>query len=214
MFDKVAPRYDLMNTILSLGQADGWREATVAAIDPRPGEHILDLAAGTGTSSKPLQAAGASVVAADLSMGMLIEGRARQPEVSFVNADALNLPFASGSFDCVTISFGLRNIPDTLKALREMRRVTKPGGRLVVCEFSTPTWLPFRRLYRDYLMKALPPLAKLASANPAAYSYLAESIATWPDQAGLANVIGEANWRTVEWKNLSGGIVALHRGWN
>lgn len=214
MFDRVAPRYDLMNDLMAPGQVAGWRKATTAAIDPRPGEVILDLAAGTGSSSEPLAAAGARVVPCDLSFGMLAEGKKRHPELPFVNGDALKLPFKKGTFDAVTITFGLRNVEDTVAALREMRRVTKPGGRIVVCEFSTPTWTPFRTVYRDWIMKALPTLAKVASTNAPAYAYLAESIVDWPDQASLANVMAEAGWRTVEWKNQTGGIVALHRGWN
>lgn len=212
MFDRVAPRYDLVNGLLSLGQDRAWRRLTVEAVDPRPGQTILDLAAGTGTSSEPFAEAGATVVPADLSLGMLDVGRDRRPNLSFVAADALNLPFAKGSFDAVTISFGLRNVEDPTAALREMRRVTRPGGTLVVCEFSTPVWRPFRTLYTNYLVAAIPPVARAVSSNPAAYEYLAESIQAWPDQARLADLIVAAGWRHVEWRNLSGGIVALHRG--
>lgn len=214
MFDHVAPRYDLMNNLMAPGQVPVWRKNTVAAIKPRPGELILDLAAGTGSSSVPLVDAGAQVVACDLSLGMLTEGKKRHPELAFVAGDALKLPFARATFDAVTISFGLRNIDQTVAALKEMRRITKPGGRIVICEFSRPTWIPFRAAYNQVLDRLIPVLAKVASTNPAAYSYLAESIITWPDQATLANKLGEAGWRTVEWKNLTGGIVALHRGWN
>ena len=126
-------------------------------------------------------------------------------------ADALQLPYADGVFDAVTISFGLRNVEDTEAALTEMRRVTRPGGRLVVCEFSAPTWAPFRRVYTEYLMAALPRIASVVSSNPAAYSYLAESIRAWPDQAALSGPLAAAGWRDVAWRNLSGGIVALHR---
>lgn len=211
MFDRVAPRYDLVNDLLSLGQDRHWRGETVAAVEPRPGQRILDLAAGTGTSAKPFQAAGSMVIAADLSEGMLSVGKQRQPELNFVNADALALPFADGSFDAVTISFGLRNVEDVPQALSEMRRVTRPGGRIVICEFSTPTWQPFRKTYQGYLVRALPKVAGVAAANPGAYDYLAESILSWPDQRALADLLFEAGWRGVGWKNLSGGIVALHR---
>ncbi|MET1003912.1 MAG: class I SAM-dependent methyltransferase, partial [Propionibacteriaceae bacterium] len=129
----------------------------------------------------------------------------------FVAADALQLPYADGSFDAVTISFGLRNVEDTAAALTEMRRVTKPGGALVVCEFSTPLWKPFRVLYANYLVAAIPKIANVISSNAPAYGYLAESIQAWPDQAGLATLIQSAGWQHVEWRNLSGGIVALHR---
>lgn len=211
MFDHVAPRYDLLNSLLSLGQDAAWRRATVSAVAPRPDERVLDLAAGTGTSSRPFADAGATVVPADLSLGMLAVGKQRQPDLAFVAADALHLPFADACFDAVTISFGLRNVQDTDAALAELHRVTKPGGRLVVCEFSTPTWAPFRKVYLQYLMRALPPVARLTSSNPAAYAYLAESIRAWPDQPSLADRIASAGWSDVSWRNLSGGIVALHR---
>jgi demethylmenaquinone methyltransferase/2-methoxy-6-polyprenyl-1,4-benzoquinol methylase len=211
MFDRVAARYDLVNDVLSMGQDRAWRRRTVEAVDPRPGQLILDLAAGTGTSSEPFANAGATVVPTDLSLGMLEVGKQRRPALSFVAADALRLPYTDAAFDAVTISFGIRNVEDTVAALRELRRVTRPGGTLVICEFSTPTWAPFRVVYLNYLMAALPPIARLISSNPVAYEYLAESIQAWPDQPALAAVIGEAGWRDVEWRNLSGGVVALHR---
>ena len=211
MFDRVAARYDLANDVLSLGQDRAWRRRTVQAVDPRPGQRILDLAAGTGTSSEPFDRAGATVVATDLSLGMLEVGKQRRRTLSFVAGDALRLPYVDAAFDAVTISFGLRNVEDTAGALRELRRVTRPGGTLVVCEFSTPTWRPFRGVYRDYLVAALPRIASVVSSNPVAYEYLAESILAWPDQDALAAVIAAAGWRRVEWRNLSGGIVALHR---
>ena len=211
MFDRVAPRYDLVNDLLSVGQDRRWRAETVAAVAPRPGQRILDLAAGTGTSSRPFADAGAIVVPADLSEGMLTVGKARQPDLTFVNADALALPFANAAFDAVTISFGLRNVEDVPTALAELRRVTRPGGRIVICEFSTPTWKPFRHTYRNYLLRALPKIAGATASNPAAYDYLAESILAWPDQSTLAELMFAADWRGVGWKNLSGGVVALHR---
>jgi demethylmenaquinone methyltransferase / 2-methoxy-6-polyprenyl-1,4-benzoquinol methylase len=211
MFDRVAARYDLANDVLSLGQDRAWRKRVTEAVAPQPGQLILDVAAGTGTSSEPIAGAGANVVATDLSFGMLLVGKQRRPRLSFVAADALQLPYADASFDAVTISFGLRNVEDTAAALTEMRRVIKQGGMLVVCEFSTPTWQPFRSLYSNYLITALPRIASLVSSSPAAYEYLAESIQAWPDQQGLATTIEKAGWRDVEWQNLSGGIVALHR---
>lgn len=211
MFDNIAPRYDLLNDVLSLGQDRGWRKATIQAVAPKPDELILDLAAGTGTSSKALAKSGATVVPADLSLGMLQQGRLQYPFLDFVGADALQLPFNDETFDAVTISYGLRNVENTLGALSEMLRVTKPGGRIVVNEFSTPTNAWFRRIYKDYLLRALPPLAKI-SPNPVAYTYLAESIIDWPDQRALAELMAQAGWTSVEWRNLTGGIVALHRG--
>jgi demethylmenaquinone methyltransferase/2-methoxy-6-polyprenyl-1,4-benzoquinol methylase len=211
MFDRVAARYDLANDVLSLGQDRAWRRQVVRAVDPRSGQLILDLAAGTGTSSEPFTAAGATVIPSDLSLGMLQVGKQRRPHLRFVAADALRLPYADGCFDAVTISFGLRNVEDPAAALREMRRVTRRGGTLVVCEFSTPTWPPFRTLYANYLVAAIPRIARLVSSNPVAYEYLAESIQAWPDQPALAGMIEATGWSKVEWRNLSGGIVALHR---
>jgi len=211
MFDDVADRYDLTNDVLSLGQARLWRRAVLRAVDPRPGRRILDVAAGTGTSAVPFAAAGAHVVACDFSLGMLEVGRRRQPGLPFVAGDALHLPFADAVFDTVTMSFGLRNVADTSAALAELLRVTKPGGRLVVCEFSRPTWAPLRTVYVEYLMRALPPVARRVCTNPDAYVYLAESIRAWPDQPALAAVIAGAGWQQVAWRDLSGGIVAMHR---
>lgn len=213
MFDDVAERYDMTNDVLSLGQTRRWRSAVVEAVDPQPGERVLDLAAGTGTSSVPFAKAGARVVAVDFSLGMLEVGRRRHPGVPFVAGDGMRLPFADGVFDAATISFGLRNIHDRMVGLAELRRVVKPGGRLVVCEFSHPTFGPFRTVYTEYLMKALPAIAERTSSNPEAYVYLAESIRAWPDQRGLALDMEAAGWTRVQWRNLSGGIVALHRAW-
>jgi demethylmenaquinone methyltransferase / 2-methoxy-6-polyprenyl-1,4-benzoquinol methylase len=212
MFDRVAERYDLANDVLSLGQDRAWRREVLDAVDVRVGDRVLDLAAGTGTSSEPFAAAGAFVVPTDISLGMLQVGKRRSPWLPFVAGDGLQLPYADHSFDAVTISFGLRNVADTAAALAELWRVTRPGGRLVVCEFSTPTWAPFRIVYRNYLVAAIPALARVVSSNPVAYEYLAESILSWPDQPGLAALMQQAGWRNVAWKNLSTGIVALHRG--
>jgi demethylmenaquinone methyltransferase/2-methoxy-6-polyprenyl-1,4-benzoquinol methylase len=209
MFDRVAKRYDVTNTVMALAQDRRWRRATRTALDLRPTDRCLDLAAGTAVSTVELAKSGADVVACDFSIGMLREGLSR--DVPLVAGDALHLPFADGSFDAVTISFGLRNVADTEAALREMARVTKPGGRLVVCEFSQPTWAPFRTTYTEYLMRALPEVARRVSSNPEAYVYLAESIRAWPDQPALATTIAAAGWHKVAWRNLTGGIVALHR---
>lgn len=212
MFDDVAARYDLTNDVLSLGQTRLWRRAVARAVDAQPGDRVLDLAAGTGTSSLPFADAGAYTVPCDFSTGMLGEGRRRHPWMPFTAGDATRLPFRDGAFDAVTISFGLRNVQDTDAALREMLRVTRPGGKVVICEFSHPTWAPFRTVYTEYLMRALPPVAEAVSSNPDAYVYLAESIRSWPDQPGLAARLQGAGWKRVAWRNLSGGIVALHRG--
>ena len=210
MFDAVAARYDRTNDVLSLGQDRAWRRATIKAVDAQPGQTVLDLAAGTGTSSEPMADAGVRVVACDLSVGMLEVGKRRRPDLAFVAGDALHLPFADESFDAVTMSFGLRNVNDVESALDELYRVTKPGGRLVVCEFSRPTFAPFRTVYTNYLMRALPPVARAVSKEPDAYVYLAESIRAWPTQAELAGIIAESGWDSIRWRNLSGGIVTLH----
>ncbi len=210
MFDGVADKYDLTNDVLSMGQDRRWRKRVVEMVMPKPGERILDLAAGTGTSSQPFADAGAQVVPCDFSIGMLQVGKRQKPRLGFTAGDGMVLPFADDTFDAVTISFGLRNIADPSVGLAEMLRVTRPGGRLVVCEFSAPTWSPFRTVYTNYLMKALPPIARTVSSNPESYVYLAESIRAWPDQAGLARKIEDSGWGPTTWKNLSAGIVALH----
>ena len=211
MFDDVAKRYDVTNDVLSMGQDRGWRKAVFEASGSKRGDVVLDLAAGTGTSSQPFVDAGATVVPTDFSLGMLQVGKKARPHLPFTAGDGTKLPFADDVFDAVTISFGLRNIVDPMAGLREMRRVTRRGGRLVVCEFSHPSWAPFRTLYVEYLMRALPPIARAVSSSPDAYVYLAESIRAWPDQAALADMIAEAGWERPQWRNLSGGIVALHR---
>ncbi len=211
MFDDVARRYDLTNDVLSLGQDRRWRTQVVRTVAARAAERVLDLAAGTGTSSQPFADAGANVVPCDFSLGMLRVGKQHRPGLPFTAGDATRLPFADASFDAVTISFGLRNVVDPDAALLEMLRVTRPGGRLVVCEFSQPVWGPFRTLYVEYLMRALPRVARAVSSSPDAYVYLAESIRAWPDQAGLAQRITASGWEQVTWRNSSGGVVALHR---
>lgn len=210
MFDEVAERYDVTNDVLSLGQTVRWRRKLVEALAVEPGEHVLDLAAGTGSSTVPFHRAGAVAVACDFSLGMLQVGKRRHPELTFVAGDGMNLPFADNSFDAVTISFGLRNIAEPRTGLAELLRVTKPGGRLAVMEFSDPTWRPFSVVYNEYLMRALPPVARAVSSNPEAYVYLAESIRAWPDQDSLAALIEEVGWRKITYRNLTGGIVAIH----
>jgi demethylmenaquinone methyltransferase/2-methoxy-6-polyprenyl-1,4-benzoquinol methylase len=203
MFDGVAKRYDLVNDLLSLGQTKRWRKKVQTIINPTPGMKILDIAAGPGSSSEPLFKAGADVTSLDFSEGMLAQGRKARPY-------ALNLPFGENEFDLTTISFGLRNTHDYKKALQEALRVTKVGGRMVIVEFSTPTFAPFRIVYMNYLMKMLPKLARKTSSNPAAYVYLAESIRAWPNQEQLAAEMSGAGWRNPSWVNLTGGVVAVH----
>ena len=209
MFDRVAPRYDLANTILSVGQDAHWRRVAAVAAQPI-GSLVLDAAAGTGVLARELLEQGAAgVVAADLSHRMLTAGRGDR--IVRVNADALRLPFPDGLFDAVTIGFGLRNLSDPEAGLREFARVTRPGGRLVVLEFSQPTWPPFRRLYLDYLVRVLPNIAGALSPDPGAYRYLADSILLWPDPHGLARTVASNGWEQVRFRALSGGIVAVHR---
>lgn len=213
MFDGVARRYDLLNDLLSLGRTKAWRKVATSIIAPKPGMRILDIAAGTGSSSRPLADAGAEVIPLDFSKGMLEAGRKRHPDLAFTHGDALALSFKDDEFDVTTISFGLRNTSDTLKALRESLRVLKPGGRMVVIEFSQPTNKIFRTIYLRYLMRAIPPVARKVSSNPGAYIYLAESIIAWPNQADLAALMKMAGFEKVNWKNLTFGIVAVHTGY-
>jgi demethylmenaquinone methyltransferase / 2-methoxy-6-polyprenyl-1,4-benzoquinol methylase len=220
MFDAIAGRYDLLNDILSAGQVRGWRRAVARITGARPGDRVLDLAAGTGTSSLTFTATGADCVACDFSLGMLRAGRVKNGSgrdqrdgdgrLGYVGGDALRLPFRDGSFDAVTISFGLRNVASPGAALAEMRRVTRPGGRLVVCEFSAITIAPLDMLYRRYLLQVLPAIARRAARSPEAYEYLAESIVDWPAQRELAAIIEAAGWSAVRWRDLSLGVVAIH----
>ncbi len=224
MFDAIAPRYDLLNDILSAGQVRLWRRAVARITGAGLGERVLDLAAGTGTSSLTFTATGADAVACDFSLGMLRAGRSRLARagsrgdsrrdgggrLGFVAGDALRLPFADEAFDAVTISFGLRNVASPGAALAELRRVTRPGGRLVVCEFSTITVAPVDKLYRRYLLTVLPAIARRTARSPEAYEYLAESIADWPAQRELAALISGAGWSAVRWRDLSMGVVAVH----
>ena len=209
MFDGVARRYDLTNTVLSGGLDAGWRRATREAVGAQPGQTVLDVAAGTAVSTVELAAGGVRAIACDFSQGMLRAGAGRA--VPKVAGDAMALPLADASVDAVVISFGLRNVADPDAALREFLRVTRPGGTLVVCEFSSPTWRPFRTVYLEYLMRALPRIARAVSSNPDAYVYLAESIRAWPDQPALAARVQAAGWADVAWRDLTGGAVALHR---
>ncbi|MEU7893537.1 demethylmenaquinone methyltransferase [Nonomuraea sp. NPDC049152] len=220
MFDRTAKRYDLVNDVISLGQVRLWRKAVAEAVDAGPGEIVLDLGAGTGTSTDSFTGLGARAIASDFSLGMLATGVRRRGGnaltgrgVPFIAGDALNLPFADDVFDAVTISVALRNVHDTEQALREMLRVTKPGGKLVILEFSHVTVKSFDLVYREYLMKLLPVVAKVFGSNDDSYEYLAESIRDWHDQPALARIIQRAGWERVAWRNLNLGIVAIHRGY-
>jgi len=211
MFTVVAPRYDVMNHLASVGQDRRWRVALVDALAPQPGELILDLAAGTGASSAPIARSGATVIATDLTESMVRVGAARHARPVFVVGDALRLPYRDEAFDAATISFGLRNVQDPARVLSEVRRVVRPGGSLVICEFSTPTSAPTRLVHRQWLDHAIPLLSKIAASDTLAYSYLCDSIRAWPDQADLAAMLEAGDWVDIQWRNLTGGIVALHR---
>ena len=211
MFDSLASRYDVMDALMTGGLDRVWMTALRKAVAPHPGERILDLAAGTGASSAALAKGGAEVVACDLSEGMIEVGRERHPEIEFVHGNAMDLDFEDGSFDAVTISWGLRNIPDPQLALREMARVVRPRGRLVVLEFSTPPSRVFRGMYNVYQSTVMPAIARLASTNDGAYDYLVESIRAWPTQEELGRMIAANGWSEVEYRNLTGGIACMHR---
>lgn len=211
MFDAVADRYDRMNAVMTLGQERRWRGVVARSLDVAPGDHVLDLAAGTGASSVPIEALGAHTVACDFSQGMLEVGRSRHPQLEFVAGDALHLPFRDEAFDAVTISFGLRNVADVDGALQEMARVTRPGGRLVVLETSAPLRQPLRAGHGVYVDRLLPRLARLVASNGEAYEYLAESVGEWPSPAALSERLAAAGWSAVTWRQLLLGAVALHR---
>jgi demethylmenaquinone methyltransferase/2-methoxy-6-polyprenyl-1,4-benzoquinol methylase len=213
MFDDVAHRYDFLNDLLSLGRTKAWRRVVTSIIAPKPGMKILDIAAGTGSSSRPLVDKGAEVTALDFSQGMIEQGRKQNKNIKFVQGDALKLPFEDNFFDVTTISFGLRNTSNTDKALKEALRVTKDGGRIVVAEFSHPVNPIFKKIYLNYLMRALPVIVKKISKNPDAYIYLAESIRAWPDQAELASIMRDSGFKSVAWQDLTFGIVAVHIGY-
>ena len=210
MFDRVAPRYDLANTVFSLGQDKPWRQAAARATHLTAGELAVDVASGTGALTRDLEqlAPGALVAGMDFSQEML----RRAGPGRYVAADALRLPLEDASVDVVTIAFGLRNLPEPARGLLELHRVLRPGGRLVVCEFSHPVVPVFREVYRRYLTRLMPVAARRLTSDPEAYQYLARSIGAWPYQPGLARWLQEAGFGQVAWRDLTGGIVALHRG--
>ena len=195
MFDAVGAKYDITNTVLSFGQDRRWRRRTRERLNLSPTDLVLDLAAGTAVSTVELGKSGATCIACDFSLGMLKAGRHRQ--VPKVCGDGMALPFADNTFDAVTISYGLRNIHDYQAGLRELSRVTKPGGRLTVAEFSSPVVPVFATIYKGYLLRALPRIARIVSSNPESYEYLAESIRAWPQQEELAAAINTNGWAGV-----------------
>jgi demethylmenaquinone methyltransferase / 2-methoxy-6-polyprenyl-1,4-benzoquinol methylase len=218
MFDRVAPRYDLANTVFSLGQDRAWRRAAARAAGLAGGQAAVDVACGTGALARELadSAPGASVLGVDFSWEMVRRAARAEPGAepgpAYLVGDALRLPLRDASVDVVTIAFGLRNLPEPGRGLLELRRVLRPGGRLVVCEFSQPVVPVLRGVYRRYLTRLMPVAARRLTSDPEAYQYLARSIGAWPDQAGLAAWLQQAGFSRVAWRDLSGGIVALHRG--
>ena len=219
VFSSVAAKYDLMNDLMSAGLHRLWKAFAVALACVREGERVLDVAAGSGDLALEFsRRAGASgeVWLTDVNRAMLERGRDRLLDrgrpLPAVQCDAQRLPFPSDYFDCVSVAFGLRNMTRKDAALAEMRRVLKPGGRLLVLEFSR-VWRPLARVYDWYSFKVLPWLGKTVAGDEAAYRYLAESIRVHPDQATLAGMLERAGLENVEYFNLSAGIVALHRGY-
>ncbi len=218
VFDSVAPRYDLMNDLMSAGMHRLWKSFTVALAGVRPGMRVLDITSGTGDLARafaPQVGDDGMVVATDINGAMLAEGRARLEDAGLclpvAQCDAEQLPFADASFDRVTVAFGLRNMTHKERALAEFHRVLKPFGRLLVLEFSRP-WEPLRGAYDWYSFQVLPRLGRLVAGDSDSYRYLAESIRKHPDQATLKAMMEQAGFSQVHWHNLSAGIVALHIG--
>ena len=210
MFDSVAESYDKTNDLLSFGQDRIWRKKVLKAVKPISGQTVLDLAAGTGSSAIVFKKPGVRVIASDFSKGMLEVGKKRHPELEFVFADATKLPFESNSVDTVTISFGLRNVQQPKLALAEMLRVLKPGGKVVICEFSKVSTPVIKQFYGFYLKKILPRLSSLLAKNQGAYEYLSESIMAWPSQQELVAWLTEAGFQQATYQNASFGVVAIH----
>lgn len=221
VFDSVARKYDIMNDLMSGGMHRLWKRFAVELLGPRPGHRVLDLACGTGDLTALIsRAVGASgrVIASDINANMLGEGRARLTDrgvvgnVEYVQADAAHLPFRGEQFDAVSIAFGLRNVTFKEKALAEMCQVLKPGGRLIVLEFSKPSLPGLAPLYDAYSFRVMPLMGRLVAGDAGSYRYLAESIRMHPDQSTLKALMEQAGFSRVDYYNLAGGIVAVHRG--
>ena len=221
VFHSVAARYDVMNDLMSMGIHRIWKRLTIERAGVRPGHHVLDIAGGTGDLTlkfSRLVGPRGKVVLADINASMLRVGRDKLMDngvggnVEYVQANAECLPFPDNSFDCITIAFGLRNVTDKDAALRSMARVLKPGGRLLVLEFSTPTNKHLAKAYDTYSFAVWPKLGKLIVNDADSYQYLAESIRMHPDQETLKAMMEEAGFARVTYHNMTGGIVALHRG--
>ena len=222
MFTRIARRYDLMNTVMTFGQDENWRQLTVRVARPRPDSRALDMGSGTGRIAAELARAGAEVWALDLTHEMMVRGRTdmaadphlRDPaqRVHFIQGDALTLPFADASFDCVTSGFTLRNVTDVPQAMRELRRVVRPGGRVVTLEASQPSLLPVRWGNRLYITLMLPLLGRLIAGDAEAYTYLRSSMIRFYDAPSLAAVMREAGLGRVRYKRLMFGSAAVHVG--
>ena len=216
VFDRVAERYDLMNDLMSFGMHRLWKAFAVSVARVRPGERILDVASGSGDLARAFAARGAQVWMSDINGPMLARGRDRMLDAGHmtpaVRCDAERLPFGGASFDCVSVGFGLRNMTHKDTALAEMARVLKPGGRLLVLEFSQ-VWKPLQRPYDLYSFHVLPWLGGKVARDTASYRYLAESIRMHPDQQALAAMLEQAGLERVEYFNLAAGAVAVHRGY-
>jgi demethylmenaquinone methyltransferase / 2-methoxy-6-polyprenyl-1,4-benzoquinol methylase len=222
VFDSVAPKYDLMNDLMSGGLHRFWKSFALSQTGLRPGQRALDVAGGTGDLSRGMAAQVGErglVVLSDINGSMLAHGRDRLIDtgllqgIDYVQANAECLPFADATFDCVTIGFGLRNVTDKPKAIASMRRVLKPGGQLLILEFSHPVAPGLKPVYDAYSFKVLPILGKFVAGDEGSYRYLAESIRKHPDQETLLAIMQEAGLEQCRYHNLSGGIVALHRGY-
>lgn len=222
VFDSVAERYDLMNDLMSAGAHRLWKRYTLALANLHAGQRALDVAGGTGDLAAGLARQVGErglVVLTDINAAMLARGRDRLIDagnagnVACVQADAERLPFADGAFDCITIGFGLRNVTDKAAALMSMRRVLKPGGQLIILEFSKPQLAALKPLYDAYSFRVLPALGRWVAGDEASYRYLAESIRMHPDQEKLLSMMREAGLEGCRYQNLSGGIVAVHRGY-
>lgn len=221
VFRSVAPKYDLMNDVMSFGLHRIWKHFTIRQANLRPGQKVLDVASGTGDLAKAyskLVGKSGKVVMTDINESMLAVGRNRLADagiignIECVQADAENLPFADNEFDCVSIAFGLRNVTNKDNALKSMYRVLKPGGKLLVLEFSRPQTPALEKIYDFYSFRIIPKMGELVANDRDSYQYLVESIRMHPDQETLKNMMREAGFDDVDYFNLCGGVVALHKG--
>lgn len=223
VFDRVARRYDLMNDLMSVGVHRLWKDAAASRLNPQPGEVIIDCAGGTGDMARrfaklarraQLRRGGgdARIVVVDYNAEMIAAGREKgaPPEVCWAVGDAQRLPLPDASADAYVISFGIRNVTDVPAALREARRVLKPGGRFLCLEFSRPITEPLQKAYDAYSFRVIPEIGARVTGDRASYQYLVESIRRFPDQRAFAALIGEAGFRQVGWTNFAGGVAALH----